>query len=185
MGFSPDGTRIVSGSDDQTICVWDASSGVLLAGPFRGHTDMVTSVVFMPGGARVISSSRDNTIRSWDARSGRSVAGPFEGHTSIVNCVGLSPDGTRVVSGSSDMSIRVWDTSSATIHDSRPFEDWLIDDEGMITTRQGQFLLYVPTDLRTGLMRPQNLVCIYKKGSLALDFDAVSLGSDRVKCYRS
>ena len=36
--FSPDGTRIVTASDDKTARVWDASSGKVLA-TLAGHED--------------------------------------------------------------------------------------------------------------------------------------------------
>ncbi|KIO10747.1 hypothetical protein M404DRAFT_78784, partial [Pisolithus tinctorius Marx 270] len=38
VGFSPDGKRIVSGSDDRTVRVWDAERGVQIGGPLQGHT---------------------------------------------------------------------------------------------------------------------------------------------------
>jgi WD40 repeat protein len=67
--FSPDGARIVSGSHDRTIRVWNAHDGTLVAGPFEGHTDRVTSVQFSPDGTRIVSSSHDYTIRVWDTQA--------------------------------------------------------------------------------------------------------------------
>ncbi|KZP15984.1 hypothetical protein FIBSPDRAFT_794902 [Athelia psychrophila] len=50
VAFSPDGQCIVSGSDNTTIRIWDATTGALIAGPFEGHTSGVMSVVFSPDG---------------------------------------------------------------------------------------------------------------------------------------
>ena len=106
VGFSQDGTRIASGSDDRTIRVWDARSGDTVAGPFQGHTNLVTSVRFSQDGTRIVSGSADCTIRVWDAHSGDTVVGPFRGHTDWVTSVGFSQDGTRIASGSHDYTIR-------------------------------------------------------------------------------
>jgi WD40 repeat protein len=67
VAFSPDGTRIASGSDDHTIRVWDARTGDTVAGPFKGHTGWVISVGFSPDGTRIVSGSDDQAIRVWDA----------------------------------------------------------------------------------------------------------------------
>ncbi|KIM27726.1 hypothetical protein M408DRAFT_310565 [Serendipita vermifera MAFF 305830] len=113
VAFSPDGTRIVSGSSDKTIRVWDAETAEMVAGPFEGHTSFVKSVAFSPDGTRIVSGSLDKTIRVWDAKTAEMmVAGPFEGHTDHVSSVTFSPDGTRIVSGSLDKTIRVWDAET-------------------------------------------------------------------------
>jgi WD40 repeat protein len=115
IAYSPDGTRIASGSHDHTIRVWDAHTGAIVAGPFQGHTDWVTSVAFSPDGTRIVSGSDDRTIRVWDAHTGAIVASPFQGHTHSVRSVAFSPDGTRIVSGSGDHTIRVWDAHTGAI----------------------------------------------------------------------
>ena len=56
--FSPDGTRVVSASMDETLKLWDAETGEELR-TFQGHTNTVCACAFNPDGARVISASMD------------------------------------------------------------------------------------------------------------------------------
>ncbi|EDR04490.1 uncharacterized protein LACBIDRAFT_391733 [Laccaria bicolor S238N-H82] len=107
--FSPDGRRVVSGSDDETIRIWDAETGKLVGEPFQGHTYYITSVAFSPDGRRVLSGSCDKTIRVWDAETGKPVGESLQGHTDMITSVAFSPDGRHVVSGSCDKTIRIWD----------------------------------------------------------------------------
>jgi WD40 repeat protein len=62
VAFSPNGTRLATGSWDNTAKVWDAGSGQELL-TLRGHTDWVYGVAFSPGGKRLATSSRDNTVQ--------------------------------------------------------------------------------------------------------------------------
>ncbi|CAE6431342.1 unnamed protein product [Rhizoctonia solani] len=65
--FSPDGSRIISGSRDKAVHIWDARSGTSIFGPLNGHADRVNSVAYSPDGTYVASASDDATIRIWDA----------------------------------------------------------------------------------------------------------------------
>ena len=64
--YSSDGTRLVSGSWDNTIVVWDASD--VGAGPIArgsGHSSSVYSVACSPDGFHIVSGSNDETIKLW------------------------------------------------------------------------------------------------------------------------
>src|SRR5260221_720893 len=68
VAYSPDGRHIVSGSDDKTIRMWDAETGVSVGGPLMGHSSWVRSVAYSPDGRHIVSGSNDRTIRIWNAR---------------------------------------------------------------------------------------------------------------------
>jgi WD40 repeat protein len=81
VAFSPDGKHVISGSQDNTLRLWDVRSGKSIGSPFKGHTQAVYSVAFSPDGTKIASGSWDKTLRLWDARNGHRVSMPFTGHT--------------------------------------------------------------------------------------------------------
>ena len=83
--FSPDSSKIASGSDDKTVKLWDVTSGECLQ-TLKGHSDIVWSVSFSPDGTKVASGSDDNTVKLWDVTSGECT---FTGDADVNGCVGF------------------------------------------------------------------------------------------------
>ena len=108
--WSPDGKRIVSGSDDTTAQVWDAVTGSNFR-TYRGHSNRVRGVAWSPDGKLIASGSDDKTVQVWDTAT-ESHGGIYRGHSKQVNSVAWSHDGTRIVSASYDKTVQVWDAAT-------------------------------------------------------------------------
>ena len=109
VSISPDYGRIASAGSDNSVRLWDATSGQPVGEPLTGHTDVVWSVAFSPDGESLVSGSADGTVRLWDVESGDQIGQPLTGHRDVVRSVAFSPDGEVVASGSFDRTIRLWD----------------------------------------------------------------------------
>ncbi|KAJ7817114.1 ectomycorrhiza-induced ankyrin-domain/NACHT-domain-containing protein [Mycena olivaceomarginata] len=109
VAVSPDDRRVVSGSDDNMVWIWNAITGMAEA-TLDGHTAQVNSVAFSAKGNQIISGSNDRTVRIWNAATGEADA-ILEGHTDYVSSVASSSDGKRIASGSRDRMVRIWNVT--------------------------------------------------------------------------
>lgn len=115
VSCSPDGSRVASGSQDNTVQVWDANTGGLIL-TYAKHTAQVSAVAWSPDGSSIASASNDTTVQVWDART--MILRLTLQHTSTVNAVAWSPDGTRLASACGNLffggehSVRVWDAAT-------------------------------------------------------------------------
>ena len=118
------GGILASGSCDQTIRLWDTSSGQCRK-TLHSHTDWVRSVNFSPQGNILASSSDDQTLKLWDTSTGQ-VLKTLQGHMIWVWSVAFSPDSKTLASGSEDGTIKLWDVLTGecvkTLRSKRPYE---------------------------------------------------------------
>jgi WD40 repeat protein len=137
FAFSPDSRRIVSGSEDGIIRLWDVSRATVLSS-FFGHEASVTSVAFSSNGTQIVSAAQDKTIRTWDIWTSDQLTmiqpedpgvlssnwSSEHGHQVIygVKAVGFTADGQFItslsISGtdfqSSNIVSRVWNPNTGT-----------------------------------------------------------------------
>jgi WD40 repeat protein len=106
VAFSPDGQILASGSDDNTIKLWDVNTGQLIS-TLVGHSWSVVALAFTPDGETLISASWDQTIKLWRVSTKAEIA-TLCGHEDSVNTIAINPVNQLIASGSRDKTIKLW-----------------------------------------------------------------------------
>ena len=111
VSISKDGLKIVSGSDDKTIKIWEVSSGKLLKS-LDSHSDIVNCVCFSNDGSKIASGSYDDTIKIWEVQSGNLLKSYENGNR--VRSVCFSPNGSYIACSYGE-EIKLWDVSTGNL----------------------------------------------------------------------
>lgn len=112
--FSPDGSRLLTASDE-AVRLWDAATGDPLGWPVRHHAP-ITSASFSRDAAFIITASDDGLVKVWDARRAVAASTPVpHPERAGVSRMVFSPDGASLLTVAIDGVARLWDASSGTL----------------------------------------------------------------------
>ena len=107
VAISRDGKTLVSGSADQTVRIWDASTGQQRF-QMRGHIGAVHSVALTPDESLIVSSGADRSVRLWDVTGGRQLK-QLASLRETMYSVAVHPNGQTVAAAGADRKIHLFD----------------------------------------------------------------------------
>lgn len=156
------GSLLASASRDQSIRIWDVTTGYCVK-TIRGHSDWIRDVVPSLDGRWLLTASTDQTARLWDVSSGESKC-TYLGHEHVVECVALAPPPSYphlaamaglkkappasssaefLATGSRDKTIKLWDARGSLLKTLVGHDNWV---RGLVFHPGGKYLLSVADD---------------------------------------
>lgn len=99
--------RLVSGSDDFTLFLWEPEKSKKPLARMTGHQQLVNDVKFSPDTRIIASASFDKSVKLWDGSNGKFL-GALRGHVQAVYQISWSADSRLLVSSSADSTLKVW-----------------------------------------------------------------------------
>jgi WD40 repeat protein/transcriptional regulator with XRE-family HTH domain len=114
VAFSPDGHTLISGGEDGSVILWDASTGSVIR-QLAGHTKKIIGLVvtteFDPNNPSLFSGSEDGTLILWDLKTG-DILQTFEKYNGTLTSLAVASKSTSAVTGYADGSMILWDLNS-------------------------------------------------------------------------
>lgn len=151
-----DGAKLVSGSSDCTVRLWDTATGACDA-VLEGHGSRIWDVDATHAGAWAASASSDATVRLWNVESKLA-------HLTLrcgfgdVYCCRFSPDQNHLVTGGYDKLVRLFDLSTGTV--TRMFPGHQLGISSAVFSPQGSFIVSGAKDTSVRFWDTLSGVCV-------------------------
>jgi eukaryotic-like serine/threonine-protein kinase len=107
---TPDGKRVITGSDDATARVWDLAAGTSVV--LAGHRGPIETMILSRDGALLATAGTDGDVWLWELATGTGKR--LQGHRNTVRGLAFSPDGARLASAGEDGVLFVWNVATGT-----------------------------------------------------------------------
>jgi WD40 repeat protein len=149
-----DNTRIVTGSEDGAIIVWDRYSRRQVLPPLM-HGARVWALAVTPDGNRILSGGNDRTVVLWNASTGRRIGKPWSSSSRAISAIAISGNGVYAVIGDDEGKISFADLNrrvkgeELTAVDGGQVRSVAIDYDGRIAAVGGDDGRITVWDVRT------------------------------------
>ncbi|MFO0819433.1 MAG: serine/threonine-protein kinase [Pirellulales bacterium] len=111
LAFSPDGKRLVAGTNLNEVVVWEVAGGVELA-RFKVHASAINGIAFSPNGRQFVSASHDGTLQIWNAETYERLNRLRHDRETCVFDVLFSPDSAFIYSVGNAGNVVQWDADT-------------------------------------------------------------------------
>lgn len=173
--FAADNRRLLSGSADGTVRLWDlADTKLPEVIAYGGHEGAITGVAFNSDGSQAASSAADQSVHLWNTATAEQLAS-FEGHSAAVVDVAITPDNKQVVSASADKTVRIWTAADGKA--ARTITAATAITQAALS-RDGKMLAVAAADNSVSLYNPADGALLHTLAGHAAALESVSFAPD-------
>lgn len=185
LSFTPDGTKLVSGSFDKTIKVWQLNQGQAIY-TLTDHVKGVFALAVSPDGKLLASSSWDELIKLWNLETGTLLQN-LTHHRASVRSLAISADSKTLIGGSFDRTISLWNLVDGgivkTISDSESIAAISLSPNGKFVASTGDDGTVKIWSLTTGTLLVTSSGNQHCLGSLVVSPDSQTIAAGTVNGY--
>jgi WD40 repeat protein len=120
LAFTPDGKRLIAGSLDRSLSLWDLTDAGAKPTVLEKHGDAVWSLSISPDSRWMASGAGDRRVMFWPFGGKIPQARTLKAHKSVVTALAASADGKWLASAGADHLLVVWDAERGKVSSAHP-----------------------------------------------------------------